>query len=117
MGSVLGNSPQQFEFNTSKQMDDEEYVVRNADTDEVLTLGEAAEKFTVMTVSEFPQAKADAKRANSQDEEEDEYYFDAKQVSLSLNQQAKGESLYAPPSIPPGGRLQFARITAGENKI
>lgn len=92
-------------------IDDEEYVVRNADTNEVLTLGQAAEKFTVMTVNDYP-SKYEQNAFKHGEDEEDEYYFDAKQVSLSLGQE-KSEVMYAPPSIPEGGRLQFARITAG----
>ncbi len=93
--------------------DDEEFIVTNTDTNETLTIGEASKKFSVMAVTQFP-SKFEEKRAIREDEEEeDEYYFDAKQVSLSLGP-ADG-NVYSPPSIPDGGRLQFVRISAGLN--
>ncbi len=95
--------------------DDEDYdfVVTNTDTNEVLTMGEASKKFSVMTVNQFPSKEEDKRgEIRAQDEEEeDEYYFDAKQVSLNLGP-VDGNN-YSPPSIPAGGRLQFVRISAG----
>ena len=91
--------------------DDEEYVVTNIDSNETLTIGEASKKFSVMGISQF---KADDKLEIGLDvEEDDDCYFDAKQVSLALDQ-GDGGNVYSPPSIPEGGRLQFFRISAGK---
>ena len=91
-------------------MDEEDFVVKNADTDETLTFKETQEKFGVISISDFA---SDSKSgpAEEEEEEEDEYYFDAKQQSLNLGHQSKTDNYYAP-EIPTGARLQFDRITA-----
>jgi hypothetical protein len=93
--------------------DDDEYVVTNIDSNETYTVGEASKKFSVMGISQF---KADEKISIGPDDEEDDedIYFDAKQVSLALDQN-DGSNVYSPPSIPEGGRLQFQRISAVGN--
>lgn len=93
-------------------MDDEEFVVKNADTDETLTVKEASEKFSVMTINDFESSDSKSRPAAEEEEEEDEYYYDSKQhQSLNLGQQSKAENYFAP-EIPIGARLQFDRITA-----
>jgi hypothetical protein len=36
---------------------EEEYIVRNADTNERMTVSQAAEKFSVLTINEIDQAE------------------------------------------------------------
>jgi serum/glucocorticoid-regulated kinase 3 len=111
--------------------DDETFFVTNSDTGEVLGLDAASEKFGTMRLSGFDEkegAKADAKSSSSGsslmgfgpsglvadgEEEEDDYYFDAKQESLTLSQnRGEADVSYIPLSVPDGGLLNFCQISA-----
>eukprot|EP00605_Chrysophyceae_sp_TOSAG23-4_P002551 GSChrysophyteH1.ASY1.ANO1.2816.1 assembled CDS len=96
-----------------------EFYVTNADTGEVMGVDTAAEKFNVMSLSGFGDnaAKADDKLAVIEDgeEEEDDYYFDAKQEKFSLPQgrgSDASDASYVPLSMPDDGLINFCRISA-----
>ena len=105
-------------------MSEEEFFVTNSDTGEVMKVHAAAEKFNLMSLQRFEEkdAKADAKSGAyggkpiaEGEEEEDDYYFDTKQVTTSLGQLKNGESVdsgYVPLQIPENGKLTFCRISA-----
>eukprot|EP01035_Chromulina_nebulosa_P020561 gene20561-26666_t len=93
-------------------MDDEHFVVTNLDDGEIYDVYEASSKFNILTINEISEAKrAEEKHEYNEDEEEDDNYFDAKNVVLSLNQ-AKNDKYYVPLSVPTGARIIFTRITA-----
>lgn len=92
-------------------MDEDSFTVTNIDDGETYYADEASEKFNLMTLSHL---NADSKvndYSNSNEEEEDFSYFDAKSPTLNLGQ-SKDEKSYIPLSIPDGGRISFNRITA-----
>lgn len=97
---------------------DEEFYVKNTDTGEVFGISEATAKFSVISLSGVGLASIsnDAKESKpiiaEGEEEDDEYYFDAKQQSLDLGQLKVDDSTYIPLSVPDSGRLTFARISA-----
>lgn len=106
-------------------MSEEDVFVTNSDTGEVMRVHAAAEKFNVMSLQRFDDndATADAKPGATfggiavvdGEEEEDDYFFDAKQESMSLGQLRSGESAevgYVPLSVPENAKLNFCRISA-----
>jgi len=110
-----------------EEEEEEEFFVTNADTGEVLNLSEATKTLSVLTLSSaFGGAEAkggggeggggvDYKGGLVQEgeEEEDPYYYDAKEQSLTLRGLHQGgDESYIPLSLPEGGRLTFARISA-----
>lgn len=99
-------------------MDKEEFTftVRNADTDEVLTIAEATSKFGVMTL-DAAEAKRNshihiASRNSDVDDiiNDNKAYYDAKDGFSLSNPVA--DSKYIPLSIPTGGRITFRSIKA-----
>lgn len=92
-------------------MDDEDYVVTNLDDGEKYSVGTAAQKFNVLTLSDIPEdSKAQAKITEY--EEDEDYYFDAEQSSNSSAQAKTENKTYVPLSIPSGGRIEFHKIAA-----
>lgn len=100
-------------------MAEEEWTVTNVDTGEVLGISEATAKFSVISLGGLASASGEggsaadgAKFVKEGEEEDDEYYFDAKQQSLDLGQFKADDTTYIPLSVPDGARLAFARISA-----
>jgi hypothetical protein len=89
--------------------EEDEYVVTNLDDGETYKASDVAKKFNIVQIPENDY-KSDAKFALN-DEDED-YYFDAKHHSANVDQQSKSDGSYKPVNIPEGGRLQFFRISA-----
>lgn len=98
--------------------DEDEFFITNIDTGEVLGITEATTKFSVITLSDSGLSTATAQSKEAKplvlegEEEEDEYYFDAKQQSLDLGQLKADDTTYIPLSVPEGGFLSFGRISA-----
>ena len=127
-------------------MSEEEFFVTNVDTGEVLGLSEANAKFSVLALSDsglipppsppplppsssssLTDAKTGASLSSTEQqkkeefgfEDEDEYYFDAKEQKQSLDlgkykfqPDEAASTTYIPLSVPDGSRLVFARISA-----
>lgn len=85
--------------------DDEEFTVRNLDTGEIVGVSNLCDQFNV--------AALDSKEESTLDlvDDEDEYYFDAKQDSLNLAE-SKADSSYRPLQVPRGARFTFDRVSA-----
>jgi tRNA A-37 threonylcarbamoyl transferase component Bud32 len=128
------------------QSSEEEFFVTNVDTGEVLGLSEANAKFSVLALSDsglipppsppplppsssssLTDAKTGASLSSTEQqkkeefgfEDEDEYYFDAKEQKQSLDlgkykfqPDEAASTTYIPLSVPDGSRLVFARISA-----
>ena len=84
--------------------EDEEFIVRNLDTGEFVST--ITNKLNVAALDD----SKDVDESNYIDDE-DEYYYDAKQESLNLGQ-AKDDGNYNPLQIPSGARLHFERVSA-----
>jgi len=129
-GRKLFNSQLNLSYSSSKRAamlpeEEEEWTVTNVDTGEVLGISEATAKFSVISLSSAGLASSSTEGGTASEgkgvplvkdgeEEDDEYYFDAKQQSLDLGQHKADDTKmsYIPLSVPEGARLNFARISA-----
>ena len=61
-------------------MEEYEYVVTNLDGDEKYNAGEVSKKFNVLKISN--NFEKQSSKVNYGDDDEDDYFFDAKQIVL-----------------------------------
>jgi hypothetical protein len=88
--------------------EEDEYVVTNLDDGEKYSAGEVSKKFNVLKISNNDEKQSS--KVNYGDDDEDDYFFDAKQNSFGLT--TKSDVNHNPVNIPEGGRLNFFRISA-----
>lgn len=103
--------------------EDETWVVRNADTDETLTLDEAASRFSVLRLGSTSSKSSSGMSEKSSSfpeggngggtEEDDNFDIHSTHGESGLGLALDGSKPeYTPLSVPNGGRLGFIRITA-----
>lgn len=94
-------------------MSEDNFVVRNADTDEVLTLNEAASKFSVLSLSRASESK------DNKDSKDAKDYKDGKQLASDFSGTDAGDFEFneeSDLSVPEGARITRAYLPSAQRK-